>query len=460
MSGIYEALAKIVGEKYVSNRMEEKYFYSRDQGLMEPCKPDYIVLPKTVDEVQAIVKLACKEKIPIVVRGAGLALTGLVRPLKGGIVLDLKRMDKILEVNEKSRYAIIEAGVTTGKLKAYLEHYHPSLRFSIPDAPPSATVVGNVVIHGQGRLTQQYGFNSDMVCGLEVVLPCGDVCRIGSCSISPYWFSKGPPLPDLSGLFLGWFGTTGIITKIGIKLYPNKKIRDVEIFVTDDENLVPDIIARITYTEIVEDVNVWTQPYPLIYKGIHHITVYVTGDSEEEIEFKRKIVIDSVRDYIKRKEGGFILLTPDIKPVLLEMPQSSLTRFADVKRGGGFQYAGPIIPIEKYPEAYRRMVEVAEKYKTTWAIASRVIGRGHCMMFGFSFPFNRIDPSDMERVEKALHECDLIALELGGAPWKAEIPAQQEILKRMDQNTRKLIGQIKKLLDPYGIMNPGNWEVD
>ncbi|MGP3703588.1 MAG: FAD-binding oxidoreductase, partial [Candidatus Bathyarchaeota archaeon] len=94
----------------------------------------------------------------------------------------------------------------------------------------SATVAGNIVIHGQGRLAQQYGFNSDMVCGLEVVLPSGDVCRIGSCSLSPYWFSKGPPLPDLSGLFLGWFGTTGIITKIGIRLYPNKKIRDVEVF--------------------------------------------------------------------------------------------------------------------------------------------------------------------------------------------------------------------------------------
>ena len=233
---IYISLAEIVGEQYVSNKPEELYIYSRDPGLMPPYKPDYVVMPKTTEEVQKIVKLANEEKMPIVPLGGGLVLSGLTRPLKGGIVIDLKRMDRILEVNEKCRYVLIEAGVTQGKLKAYLEKNYPSLRHSIPDAPPSATVVGNVLIHGQGRLSQPYGFNSDMINGLEVILPTGEVCKIGSCAVSPFWFARAP-LPDLAGLFIGWFGTTGIVTKLSLRLYPRQKTRDVEVFVTENPNI-------------------------------------------------------------------------------------------------------------------------------------------------------------------------------------------------------------------------------
>ncbi|MFX0152618.1 MAG: FAD-binding oxidoreductase, partial [Candidatus Hodarchaeota archaeon] len=230
MESIYNSLVDIVGEEYVSNQKEELYIYSQDSGMMDPHEPNFVVLPKTPEEVEKIVKLSNTKKIPIVVTGGALSLSGLTIPHRGGIILDLIRMDKILEVNDKSCYVIIEAGVTTGKLKAYLEKNHPKLRFSMPDAPPAATVVGNIVIHGQGRLSQQYGFNSDMVTGLEVVLPNSEVCKIGSGSVSPYWFAIAP-LPDLAGLFLGWFGTTGIITKLGIKLYPKKKLRDVEVFI-------------------------------------------------------------------------------------------------------------------------------------------------------------------------------------------------------------------------------------
>ncbi|UCE12608.1 MAG: FAD-binding oxidoreductase, partial [Candidatus Heimdallarchaeota archaeon] len=239
MQSIYDSLAEIVSKEYISNQKEELYIYSQDPGMMDPHPPDYVVLPKTTEEVQRIIELANENKIPVVPVGGSLSLSGLVIPHHGGIVIDLRRMDRVLEVNEESRYIVFEAGMTTGKLKAFLEKNHPTSRFSIPDAPPSATVVGNIVIHGQGRLTQQYGFNSDMVTGLEVVLPTGDVCKIGSGSVSPYWFSLAP-LPDLAGLFLGWFGTTGIITKMGLRLYPKKKQRDVEVFVVEDPELVPD----------------------------------------------------------------------------------------------------------------------------------------------------------------------------------------------------------------------------
>jgi len=458
-SAIYESLVKTVGKDYVSNQKEEQYFYARDGGLMPAHEPDYVVLPKTTEEVQEIVKLANREKVPIVPKGAGLALTGLVIPQKGGILLDMKRMDRILEVNEKARYVVVEGGTTHGALKSYLQKHHPDLRHSIPDSPPVATVVANAVIHGQGRLSQQHGFNSDMVSGLEVVLPTGEICRIGSCSVSSYWFSKGPPLPDLSGLFLGWFGTTGIITKLGLKLYPCKKMRDVMLFLTDRVELVPDIMLKLSHTEMVEDVTISAQPLPLRYKGTFWIMAYITGDSGEELEFKRKMVWGALWGYFESRDLGPLSVSPDMKAPLMSMPSKDITRFADVAKGGGFQYAGPITPIEKFPAFIKKLDEVAKKYNVFYASTTRLIGSGHCMMFSFSFSFNRANPDEMARAKEALDECSKFALEEGGVLWKADLDEQKMLMEKMNPNTLNLMKKIKQLLDPNGIMNPGNWEV-
>ncbi|MFC1821980.1 FAD-binding oxidoreductase [Thermodesulfobacteriota bacterium] len=459
MGTLYETLAQIIGDEYVSNRREELYFYGRDPSLMAPHEPDYVVMPKTTQEVQKIVELANKEKIAVVPKGGGLALTGVVIPLKGGILMDMKRMDQVLEVNEKARYVLIEGGTTQAKLKTYLEKHHPNLTHCTPEAPPIVTVAANAVLHGQGRLTQQYGFTSDMVTGLEVVLPTGEICKIGSCSVSPYWFSKAAPLPDLSGLFLGWMGTTGIITKMGFKLYPRKKMKDIEIFVTDIAELVPDILFKLTHTEMVEDILLWFQPYPLMFKGNYHINISITGDSDEEIEFKRKMIWDAVREYIDNKDGGFMWVAPDMKRTFLQNPQKDSSSFADLRRGGGFVYGGPIMPIEKFPVCVRKLEELSDKYKIAADGAARVIGRSHCMMFAFSVAFNRADPDEMERVSKALHESAEFALEHGGVPWKANIDEQTMILEKMDPNTMNLMKKIKDVIDPNGIMNPGNWEI-
>jgi glycolate oxidase len=459
MNDILKSLIEIVGERGVSNTPEELWFYSRDPGVLAPHLPDYVVAPKTTEQVQKIVQLANREKIPIVPMGNGMALTGLVIPLKGGIVMDMKRMNKILEVNEKARYAVVEGGTSQGVLKAYLQDHYPHLRHSLPDAPPTATIAANVALHGQGRLTQQYGFNSDMVTGLEVVLPTGDICKIGSPSLGPYWFSKGPTLPDLSGLFLGWLGTTGIFTKVGLKLYPNKKIREVELFVTDRVELVSEIIYKLTHLEMLEDLNVWFQPKPLMFKDNYHITIYFTGDTEEEVEFKRKMIWDALQEFIDTKDGGFMGLQ-FMKEQLLEMPQRSVASLADVPKGGGFEYSGPITLVEHFPQYAAKVLELAAKYDVLYASTARIISGGHAMMFSISFAFNRADPAMMNRVKIALDEATEFALEMGGIPWKPNFMEQKMTMKKMDPNTLKLLQMVKKNLDPQGIMNPGNWEVN
>ncbi len=459
MSDILQSLREIVGERGVSNRPEELWFYARDPGVLDPHLPDYVVAPKTTEEIQKIVQLANREKIPIVPMGNGMALTGLVIPLKGGIVLDMKRMNRIIKVNEMARYAVVEGGTSQGVLAAYLQDHYPRLRHSLPDAPPSTTVAANVSLHGQGRLTQQYGFNSDMVTGMEIVLPTGEICRIGSPSLGPYWFSKGPTLPDLSGLFLGWLGATGIITKVGMKLFPNKKFRDVELFVTDRPELVPDILYRLTHLEMLEDINVWFQPKPLMFKDNHHVTIFFTGDTEEEVEFKRRAIWDSLQEYMDSKDGGFMNIDP-MKEGILEMPQRGIAAFADVPRGGGFEYSGPIAIIEHYPQYAANVIRLAEKYDLLYAGTARLISGGHSMMFSISFAFNRADSAMMKRVKEALDEATTFALEMGGIPWKPNYLEQNMIMEKMDPVALKLLQMVKKNLDPQGIMNPGNWEVN
>jgi glycolate oxidase len=390
--------------------------------------------------------------------GGGLTLSGIARPLKGGILVDLKRMDRILEVNQTSRYAVMEAGASYGNLQAYLKKHHNNLRYSSTDAPPITTVCGNILIHGMGHLSAAKGFHSEMLNGLEVVLPTGEIVQAGSCSASPYWFSRSP-LPDLPGLFVGWTGTTGIVTKIAIKLYPARAYRDVGVFVVEDPEVVPDIFYRVTGSQVVDDVLAWTAPNVDWASGFQSINIYYSADTKRELTWKRDLVRASLKNYMDGKIGGFMMLAPGMKTGLLEEPQTSASLIADEKRGGGFEYVGAIMPIALFPKASRLAVDIAKHHRVEYSTGARVLGQGHCMMFGFVYPFNRADPSDMEKARNALEETNRTALEMGGIPWKAEASAQKKIIQQMDPNTFTLMNRIRKLLDPRGIMNPGNWEL-
>lgn len=297
-----------------------------------------------------------------------------------------------------------------------------------------------------------------MVNGLEVVLPSGEICSIGSCSVSPYWFARAP-LPDLAGLFLGWFGTTGVMTKISLKLYPQKKMKDVMMFVTENADYIPDIICRVTETEMAEDITVSMAPKPAMMDGFQLTSIAILGNSQMELDFKFKMIRQALTSYIDSKEGGLMFMPSGMKKGFLETPQRTPAKFADIKKGGGFEYVGSIMPVEKFPEACQAGFDVADRCGTSYSFTARIIGRSHCMMFSYSYAFNRADKSDMDRAKHALHETNVAVLEMGGIPWKSEYPAQKLIMEKMDPNTLQLIKQVKQMLDPNGIMNPGNWEV-
>ena len=459
MKELYSELATIVGPEYVSDQPEERYIYSMDPGTMPPAAPDLVVMPNSTEEVRRIMLVANRQRIPVVPLGAGLVLSGLSRALRGGIILDMKRMNRILEINEMSRYALVEAGASQGMLQAYLKKHHPELKHSAPDAPPVATIAGNVSIHGSGHLSHAHGFHSDMLNGLEVVLPTGEVVRIGSCATSDLWFARAP-LPDLAGLFLGWAGTTGVITKLAIKLYPNYRINDVGIFVCEDPELVPDILHRMSGTQIAEDITAWMAPKPDWARGFLHCNINYGANSKEELIWKRNLIRASVREYIDRKIAGFMPLPAAMKAPFLDVPGRMLSRFADVRKGGGFEYVGAIMPVELFPAAYRQGLDIAERAAVSYSLGARIIGINHCMMFFFAYAFNRADGADVRRAQQALEETNRAVVNMGGSPWKAELPAQKEIMRKMDPNMLALMNRIRFVLDPNGIMNPGNWEVD
>ena len=454
---VYSSLINIVGEDRVSNSQEELFIYSRDPGAQHPRKVDYVVMPKTVEEVQKVIILANKEKIPITPLGAGFTLSALVVPNKGGIVLDMKGMDKIIEVNEKNRYAVVEAGVSQAALKTYLEKNYPHLQHSTPEAPPTVTVVGNALIQGHGHISPRYGVNSDMINGMEVVLPTGEVCKIGSCSVSPYWFTRGP-LPDLSGLFIGWFGTTGVVTKLSIKLYPKPRCREVMAFSTDDIDLITDAIFEVMHLDLLEDFFLITQEKP---DWMNHVffVIIVSGHFKEELELK----IDTYKNLFRAFKGGDkVKFVEDLHPALrkrfLDVPPLAALA-ADFRKGGGFEYTGAILPVDKVPEAWRKGMEIAHKYGMIVSYVHQVL-MGNSIMFGFNYSFNRADEEDVEKTRKALEESNRLTFELGGIVWKGEVGAQRLAMERMDPNTAELIKKVKRLLDPNEIMNPGNWEKD
>jgi glycolate oxidase len=291
-----------------------------------------------------------------------------------------------------------------------------------------------------------------MVNGMEVVLPTGEICKFGSCAIGSGWFTLHP-LPDL-GLFLGWSGSTGIITKISLRLFPCKKIRETDLFLVENEDLIPEILYELTHIGFAEDLVAFSQAVPPMMNKLHNIRIIMTGDTPEEVEFKRHLTYEGrLAKYIHNGTGGITAMAQEVQ-------RPAISKSADWRKGGGFEYVGSIMPVSAYPECYRKGAEISAHHDIPYTVLGRVIGSSHGMMFSWSYAFNRADEKTVRHAREALHETDELVLELGGTIWKPAVFGQEMVLKKMDPNTLQLMKKVKTLLDPNGIMNPGNWEVN
>ncbi len=211
-----------------------KAAYSRN---VDPAFPDrwadLIVRPESSEEVSEIVKIANKYKIHMVPRGGGADLVG-GSVSQGGILIDLTRMNRILEINEKDYYCEVETGVTWGAIDSEMMQRDYTTGFLGPGSGFSATVCGSISNSSAGFGSTKYGLATDVCLGVEVVLfnPQGTIIRTGAAAnkyAAP--FCRYGVAPDFTGLFMGDVGTMGIKTKAFLRLFPDPPYKAQRYFI-------------------------------------------------------------------------------------------------------------------------------------------------------------------------------------------------------------------------------------
>ncbi|MFX0145637.1 MAG: FAD-binding oxidoreductase [Candidatus Hodarchaeota archaeon] len=227
-----------------------KAAYSRNVDPAFPDKwADIIVRPENSEEVSSIVKIANKYKIPIVPRGGGADLVG-GSISEGGILMDLTRMNRIIEINEKDFYCEIECGITWGELVSTLHERGLTTGMVGPGSGYAATIGGSLSNSSAGYGSSKYGLVTDNCLGVEVVLPNsqGTIIRTGSATnkyAEP--FCRYGVAPDFTGLFMGDAGTMGIKTKAFLRLYPHYPLKLLRTYILNKNNqkLVVELLHKL-----------------------------------------------------------------------------------------------------------------------------------------------------------------------------------------------------------------------
>jgi len=203
-------LEGLLGKGAVLSEPDELLVYESDGLTLFRALADFVVFPTSVEQVSAIVKLANREALPFVARGAGTGLSGGCLPAEGGLVISLMRMNRVLEVDYDNQLAVVEPGLVNLHLSWAVGpkgfYYAPD-----PSSQQACTVGGNIANNSGGPHTLKYGVTVNHVLGLEVVLPDGEVMWLGGRTREAQGY-------DMAGLFVGSEGTFGIATKIVVRI--------------------------------------------------------------------------------------------------------------------------------------------------------------------------------------------------------------------------------------------------
>jgi alkyldihydroxyacetonephosphate synthase len=228
---IVDEFSKIVGPDRVSVSSIDRANYSHDLWPMTsiwlqsdefPYPPQMVIWPKSVAEIVRIIKLAVLRKVQVIPYGAGSGVCGGTLPVGGGMILDLKRMDKMLDLDEESMLVTVQPGMIGEIFERQLNKKGYTLGH-FPSSMYCSTVGGWLATRSAGQFSSRYGKIEDMVVGLEVVVPSGEVLKT---RVTP----RSATGPDFKQLFIGSEGTLGVITKAILRIWPLPEHRIYQSF--------------------------------------------------------------------------------------------------------------------------------------------------------------------------------------------------------------------------------------
>ncbi|MFW9844231.1 MAG: FAD-binding oxidoreductase [Candidatus Thorarchaeota archaeon] len=459
---VVQKLSAIVGKEFISTRPDVLLAYSTSASMSyDTVLPDAVIRPDTTQQVSEILKIANQYKIPVIPRSGGSSLQGEVIPTEGALVIDLLRLDEI-EVFEDLRSVKVGAGINFGKLDKHLNKQDLWLPV-YPGSSLTATIAGNVAVNGSGFGSSQFGCIGELVLGLEVVLPSGEIIQTGS-EANPN--APGPFLryafgPDLTGLFIGSLGVFGIITKVSLKIFKRMHHFDYNTYGFDTPQEAERFVVHCKENEVS---TVWIA----IYEGqILDFFLEMVGEEYGVPEHEwplitvsmvigriRKDQLESDRVEAQRicvEEGGHVIGIHELPKGEWDDRMRELARSSYVH---GWHWR--ILYHHQTPSQWHRTIE------EMWPIFDEFGVLGHTAGFqsGHSsynyYPQIFFDPQDKEDESKAraAHK-ELVKrlFKIGAVPFKLALYWIDGITEM--NSYLEFLRNIKETIDPNGIMNPG-----
>lgn len=425
--------------------------YARDQSrFTDHSQPLAVVMPRSTDEVSQCLRVLHEQGLPVVPRGAGSGLSGAANASAGSVVLSLHRMDRILEVNQDDRLAVVQPGVITARLRAAAR----SVGLFYPPDPGSVemcTVGGNVATNAGGMCCVKYGVTGDFVMGLEVVLADGRVMRTGRRTV------KGVAGYDLTHLLVGSEGTLGVITEITVRLVPAPSVAHtlVASFATlRDAGEVVSAVTRAGLTpsllEILDRTTVQAvdqMSHMGLGEGVAALLL-VQGDdthADQMVAHIERICADSGAVDVARSSD------PAEAALLLEARRLALPA---LERLGDWLLDDVAVPRSRMVDLIVAIEEISERL----GIVIGVFGHAGDGNLHPTVIFDDSDPSSRETARAAFDEMTQKTLELGGTITGEHGVGQLKrawLTRELDVASQSVHAAIKAALDPRGLLNPG-----
>jgi len=448
---VIRELEKLLGKPSVLSSPEDLMMYEYD-GSVEVARPDCVVFPRSTEHVVGIVKLANQYRVPIVGRGAGTGLSGGALARQGGICTVFSRMNRILSLDLENQRAVVQPGIVNLDLTRAVEH--ASLYFAPdPSSQRACTIGGNVAENAGGPHTLAYGVTVNHITGLELVLPSGEVVRVGSPCVDV-------PGYDLTGLLVGSEGTLALITEITVKLTRLPEAVKTLLAIYDTVDHATETVVEITVCGITPSACEM-----LDGKTLRAVEAYVHAgfplDSAAvlliEVEGLREAVEDQAEDIAgvcRRHNAREVRVARDTAERDL-LWKGRKNAFGALGRLAPSSYVQDgVIPRTKLPQTLRRIDE---------------IGRVHGFEIGNVFHagdgnlhpiilFDARDKAQFERAVNAATEIITLCIEMGGAiTGEHGVGMEKEALMTLMFTEADLdaMRRVRDAFNPAGLLNPG-----